>query len=156
MVYLDFKRGEETEDFLMGQQLHFGQILVDIIQNRDWILKETSSSLSFLTSDNPVVNMPVPDHLHGETWGYANGNILLPLSPKRALLFAVRYSNFEGMRIRKGVLQLQRKRMPELQFYIITLCKSAVYSHVVSKEFQRALDSTEEGKAQTATVPEAP
>jgi hypothetical protein len=154
-VFLEFKRGGGTEDFLMGQQLQFAQILVDIIQNRDWILMETSSSLSFLTSDNPVVNMPVPDHPKSERWGYANGNILLPLSPKRALLFAVRYSDFQGIRVWNRVVEVQRKRMPEIQFYIITQCRSAVYSHVSSKEFQRVLDSTEEGKAQTATVPGA-
>ena len=74
-------------------------------------------------------------------WGYANGNILLPLSPKRALLF--------------GVIEVQRKRMPELQFYIITQCRSAVYSHVSSTEFQRVLHSTKEGKAQSAMVPGA-
>jgi hypothetical protein len=43
--------------------------------------------------------------------------------------------------------------MPELHFYIITNCKSAVYSHVLSRDFQRVLDSTEEGKAQSADEP---
>jgi hypothetical protein len=154
-IYMDFKRGGETEDFLMAQQLQFAEVLVDILQNRDWVLMETASSLSFLTSDNPVINMPLPDHPRGETWGYANGNILIPLSPKRALLFVPRDSDFNGIRLRKGVLQVQRERMPELELYIITQCKSAVFSHVLSKEFQRVLDSTEEGKAQTATVPGA-
>src|SRR5712692_6868212 len=109
---------------------------------------ETASSLSFLTSDKPVVDMPVPDHPRGETWGFANGNILLPLSPKRALMFAVRGDGSSAIRFRTNVLQVHRKRMPEIQFYIITQCRSAVYSHVLSKEFQRILDSTEEGKAQ--------
>ena len=154
-IYMDFKRGGETEDFLMSQQLQFAEILVNILQSRDWVLMETASSLSFLASDNPVINMPLPDHPRDETWGYANGNILMPISPKRALLFVSRELGFNGVRIRKGVLQVQRQRMPELQFYIITQCKSAVYSHVLSNEFQRVLNSTEEGKAQTATVPGA-
>lgn len=33
-IYLDFKRGGETEDFLMDQRLRFAQILVEILQNR--------------------------------------------------------------------------------------------------------------------------
>lgn len=154
-IRLEFKRGGQTEDFLMGSQLQFASILVDILQNRDWILMETSSSRSFLTSDKPVIDLPVPDHPRNETWGYANGNILIPLSPKRALMFALRGDGSRGIRFRKNVLQVHRKRMPEIQFYIITQCRSAVYSNVLSKEFQRILDSTEEGKAQTATVPGA-
>lgn len=110
---------------------------------------ETASSLSFLTSDNPVVNLPGPDNPKNKKWGYAKGNILLPLSPKRALLFAVRYSGFKDIQIWNRIVEVQRKRMPELQFYTITQCRSVVYSHVSSKEVQRVLDS---GKAQTATV----
>jgi len=145
---LDFKRGGQTEDFLMSAQLQFTEILVDILQRRHWSLIETISSLSFLTSDNPLINMPSPGHPQGETWGVANGDTLLPISPKRALLFVSR-------RLRDRVIEIHRDKMPELQFYIITNCKSEVYSHVLSKDFQRVLDSTEEGKAQTATVPGA-
>ena len=147
-IYLDFKRGGQTEDFLMGQQLQFAQILVDILQHRHWSLIETVSSLSFLTSDNPVINMPTPYHRRDATWGYADGDILLPLSPKRALWFTDRP-------LKDKVIAIQRAKMPELQFYIITQCRSAVFSHIVSKDFQRVLDSTEEGKAQTAKVPDA-
>ncbi|HBB86922.1 MAG TPA: hypothetical protein DC047_04850 [Blastocatellia bacterium] len=145
---LDFKRGGQTEDFLMSGQLQFAEILVDILEHRHWSLIETVSSRSFLTSDNPLINMPSPGHPQGETWGVANGDILLPLSPKRALLFVSR-------RLKDKVIEIHRDKMPEFQFYIITNCKSEVYSHVLSKDFQRKLDGTEEGKAQTAIVPGA-
>jgi hypothetical protein len=147
-IRLDFNRGGQTEDFLMGQQLEFTKVLVDILEHRYWNLVETVSSLSFLTSDNPVINMPTPKHPHGATWGYADGDIMLPISPKRALWFLDRP-------LKKKVIEIQRSKMPELQFYIITQCRSAVYSHILSKDFQRVLDSTEEGKAQTAIVPES-
>lgn len=147
-ILMDFKRGGQTEDFLMAQQLQFANTLVEILQNKYWSLVETVSSLSFLISDNPVVTLPPPGHPHGHTWGYANGDILVPISPERALIFT-------DTRVRNKVMPIPRSKMPELQFYIITSCKSDVYSHVLSKEFQRVLDSTEEGHAQTAHVPDA-
>lgn len=152
-IVMDLKRGGETEDFLMGQQLQFAKNVVDILQKRDWILGETTCSFSFLASDNPVVTLPLPGHPRDAGWGVANGDILLPITPKRALLFVIsRESTLNGFRLRQNIMPVSRTKMPELQFYIITSCKSAVYSHVLSKEFQRVLDITEEGKAQTAIV----
>jgi hypothetical protein len=147
-IKLDFTRGGNTEDFLMAQQLRFTEILVEILEHRHWSLVETISSLSFLTSDNPLINMPSPGHPQGETWGVANGDILLPISPKRALLFVNRP-------LKDTVIKIHRGKMPEFQFYIITNCKSEVYSHVLSRDFQRVLNGTEEGRAQSAVVPDS-
>ena len=154
-IVMDLKRGGQTEDFLMGQQLQFAKNVVDFLQNRDWILGETTCSLSFLISDNPVVQMPVHGHPRDMGWGVANGHILFPITPKRALLFVISPESRDGLRLRQNIMPMRRAKMPELQFYIITQCRSAVYSHVLSKEFQRVLDSTEEGRAQTAYIPGA-
>lgn len=43
--------------------------------------------------------------------------------------------------------------MPELQFYTITQYHTSVFSHALSKEFQRVLDSTEEGKVFEVHLP---
>lgn len=154
-IIMDLERGGQTEDFLMGQQLMFAQSVVGFLETRDWILAETNSSLSFLTSDNPVVTVPVPGHPRNIGWGVANADILFPLTPKRVLLFAISQRAFNGMRLRQNILTMSRIKMQELQFYIITHCHRAVYSHVLSREFQRVLEMTEEGAAQTAHIPGA-
>jgi hypothetical protein len=154
-IIMDLKRGGQTEDFLMGQQLLFAQSIVGFLEKRDWILAETDSSLSFLISDNPVVTVPLPGHPRNSGWGVANADILFPITPKRVLLFAISRKALDGMRLRQNILAMTRTKMQELQFYIITQCHRAVYSHVLSREFQRILDITEEGAAQTAHVPGA-
>lgn len=145
-IHLDFDRGGETEDFLMGGQLEFAQILVDVLQDKYWNLIETNNSLSFLTSDNPVATMPTPSHPRNSSFGYIDGNMLLPISPKRALLFTNRP-------LADKVIAMHRGKMPELQFYTITQCHTSVFSHVKAKEFQRILDSTEEGKVFEVHLP---
>lgn len=143
---LTFGRGGETEDFLMAQQLQFANILVNVLQNKHWNLIETNNSRSFLTSDNPVITMPPPYHPRGRHWGYVDGDILLPLSPKRALWFTNRP-------LANKVIAIHRNKMPEFQFYTITQCDTSVFSHVKSKEFQRVLDSTEQGQAYEVHLP---
>jgi hypothetical protein len=83
--------------------------------------------------------MPSPFHPRSATFGYVDGDMLLPLSPKRALWFTNR-------KLANKVIQIHRDKMPEFQFYTITQCDKSVFSHVQSKEFQRVLDLTEEGK----------
>jgi hypothetical protein len=90
-----FGRGGETEDWLMAQQLQFANILVDVLRNKHWNLIETNNSLSFLTSDNPVATMPSPFHPKGAQFGYVDGDVLLPISPKRALWFTNRSSQIK-------------------------------------------------------------
>jgi hypothetical protein len=144
---LEFGRGGETEDHFMGQQLGFANDIVKIIQHKHWNLIETNNSRSFLTSDNPVVTMPAPHHTPDMPFGYADGDVLLPLSPKRALFFTNRP-------LANKIIQIHRNKMPEFQFYSITQCQSSVFSHVASQEFQRVLDITEEGKVHTVYLPE--
>lgn len=142
-----FGRGGETEDWLMAQQLQFANILVDVLRNKHWNLIETNNSLSFLTSDNPVATMPSPFHPHGAQFGYVDGDILLPISPKRALWFTNRM-------LANKVIAIHRAKMAEFQFYTITQCDTSLFSHVQSNEFQRILDRTEPGKTYQVKLPE--
>jgi hypothetical protein len=91
--------------------------------------------------------MPSPFHARGATFGYVDGDILLPLSPKRALWFTNR-------KLANKVIQIHRAKMPEFQFYTITQCDKSVFSHVQSKEFQRVFDMTEEGKVYEVHLPD--
>ncbi len=144
---VEFGRGGETEDHFMGRQLRFAGDIVEVIRHKHWNLIETNNSRSFLTSDNPVVTMPTPYHTPDMTFGYVDGDVLFPLSPKRALFFTNR-------QLANKVIQIHRNKMPQFQFYSITQCQLSVFSHVASQEFQQVLDSTEEGKVHTVSLPE--
>jgi hypothetical protein len=144
---LTFGRGGETEDWLMAQQLRLSQELTKIIQQRYWNIIETDNWRVFLTSDNPVVTVPVSRDESPSAFGYLNANILLPLSPKRALFFTHKP-------LAPKVIPIKEGRMRQLQFYTITQCNKYVYSHIKVKEFQRILDKTEEGKVFEVTIPE--
>jgi hypothetical protein len=133
---LEFLRGGETEDFFMAGQLQFAEIIVDLLQRKYWTLIETNNSRPFLTSDNPVVIMPTIHHTPDMHFGYVDGKILLPLSPKRALMFT---NEPWG---RGGIVYIHETKMEEFQFYTITQCHRSVFSHIKSDEFQAVLDST--------------
>lgn len=146
-IKLEFGRGGETEDYLMAQQLYMAQEITKIIQQRHWNLIQTDSSECFPTSDNPVVTVPVSRDESPSAFGYMNANLLLPLSPQRALYFTHKP-------LAQRVIPIRQVRMHQLQFYIITQCNRFVYSHIKSDEFQRILDLTEEGKVHQVTLPE--
>lgn len=146
-LIVSYERGGETEDYLMAHQLKMAQEIVQIIRQRHWNLIETDNSRMFLTSDNPVVTVPVSRDESPSAFGYINANILLTLSPQRALYFTHRP-------LAQRVIPIKQERMRQLQFYIITQCNEFVYSHIKSQEFQRILDQTEEGKVHEIILPE--
>jgi hypothetical protein len=147
VMSVEFGRGGETEDFLMAGQLQFADMIVDILQRKFWTLVETNNERPFITSDNPVIVMPTIYHTPQMSLGYADGDILVPLSPKRALIFK------QGPWGGGKVLSLYERKMAECQFYTITQCQTSVFSHVENGEFQTILDSTEEGKIHEVHLP---
>jgi hypothetical protein len=144
---LKFGRGGETEDWLMAQQIIMAQEITNIIQQRHLNIIETDNLRVFLTSDNPVITIPVYRDKSPSAFGYMNAHILLPLSPQRALYFTHRP-------LAPRIIPIKQERMRELQFYIITQCNRFVYSHIMAQEFQRILDKTEEGAVFQVTLPE--
>lgn len=144
---LTYGRGGETEDFLMAHQLRMSEEVTKIIQQRHLSIIETDNSRIFLTSDNPVVTVPVSRDESPSAFGYVNANILVPLSPKRALFFTHRP-------LAPRIIPIKQERMRQLQFYIITQCNRFVYSHIKSQDFQRTLDKTEEGQVHQVVLPE--
>ncbi len=143
-VYLELKRGGETEDYLMGHQIGLASNLVDILHRKQWNLIQTDS-IPFMTSDNPVVTMPSPYSLRPK-WGFTDGDVLLPLSPERALWLTNRY-------YAQTVLTIPEDLMPKFQFYTIAYCDTSVLAHAILKEVQEVLDSTEYGYVYKVTLP---
>ena len=144
---LEYGRGGETEDFLMAGQLQFANMIVDILQRKFWTLVESNNSRRFVTSDNPVVVMPTIHHTAEMHFGYVDGNLLVPLSPRRALMCT------EKPWGRDKIVHIFERKMAEFQFYTITQCQKSVFSHIEEEEFQTVLDKTEEGKIHEVTLP---
>lgn len=143
-VYLEFKRGGETEDYLMGYQIGLASNLVNMLHGKQWNLIKTDS-IPFVTSDNPVVTMPSPYSLRSK-WGFSDGDVLFPLSPERALWLTNRY-------YAKTVLTIPEDLMPKFQFYSIAYCDTSVFAHDNLKDVQEVLDSTEYGYVYKVTLP---
>ena len=138
----------ENEFYFMGQGITIAQELAQILYKKHWHLIESDNSRPFLTSDQPVVLLP--DHYHRPDMpvGYYNGRILLPLTPKRALMMT-------NKPLKNQIIPIKEEKMREYQWYTITRCYQLVYSHIESEEFQKILDSTEEGEVIRVYLPEA-
>jgi hypothetical protein len=91
--------------------------------------------------------MPTIRHTPAMHFGYGDGNLLVPLSPQRAIMFTDKPWG------RQKIVYIFENKMAEFQFYTITQCQKSVFSHINSQEFQGILDSTEEGKIHEVTLP---
>lgn len=138
-LILDLKRGEQSEDWLMGLQLDQANTFVKILASKHWHLVESDNSRVFVTSDHPVVLTPSPYHGSAPRIGNLEGWFLFPLSPRRALLLA-------NEKLGSKVVSLGREKMLEYQWYTITRCHLSVFSNLLSNDFQKILDQTEEGE----------
>jgi hypothetical protein len=121
----------------MGLGVFIAQELAKVLYKKCWHLIESDSSRIFLTSDNPVVLLPAPHHRPPMKIGYHDGWIMLPLSPKRALLLTNKL-------LSKNIIPIMEDKMIEYQWYIIARCYQLVFSNIESQEFKRILDGIEE------------
>jgi hypothetical protein len=131
----------------MGQGVYIAQELAQILYKKHWHLIESDNSRPFLTSDHPVVLLPARHHKPGMPVGYYDGRIMLPLTPKRALLMT-------NNPLKNQIIKIGEEKMRELQWYTITRCYQLVYSHIESEEFQQILDGTEEGEVIRVYLPD--
>jgi hypothetical protein len=145
-IKLTLVRGGNTEDHLMGLQLATTKALGPILGGKYWHILETNMASPFITSDHPVVTLPSPSHRPGMSVGYADGWILFPLSPQRAVLIT-------NKRYSKKTMMVTQEKMREYRWYIITRCYQSVFSHSVDRSVQKILDKTEEGEVIRVYLP---
>lgn len=138
----------ENEFYFMGQGISIAQELAKILYKKHWHLIESDNSRVFLTSDQPVVLLPDHHHRPGMPVGYYDGRVMLPLTPKRALLMT-------NSPLKNAIIPIKEEKMREYQWYIITRCYQLIYSHMESEEFQKILDNTEEGEVIRVYLPGA-
>lgn len=144
---LNLVRGGQSEDWVVGLQLDQAKTFVRIFNSKYWHIVESDSSRVFVTSDHPVILTPSPYHGPVPRIGNLEGWFLFPLSPRRALLLA-------NEKLGNKVIQLSRDKMLEYQWYTITRCHLSVFSHLLSKDFQKVLDQTEEGELLGPELPD--
>ncbi|HEX7722737.1 MAG TPA: DUF4238 domain-containing protein [Pyrinomonadaceae bacterium] len=138
----------ENEFYFMGQGISIAQELAKILSRKYWQLIESDNSRVFLTSDQPVVLLPDYYHKRGMPVGYYDGRVMLPLTPKRALMMA-------NSPLKNQIIPITEEKMREYQWYTVTRCYQLVFSHIESEEFQKILDSTEEGEVVRVYLPDA-
>ncbi len=138
----------ENEFYFMGQGISIAQELAKILYKKYWHLIKSDNSRVFLASDQPVVLLPDHHHRPGMPVGYYDGRIMLPLTPKRALMMTNRP-------LKNQIIPIKEEKMREYQWYTITRCYQLVYSHIESEEFQKILDGTEEGEVIRVYLPGA-
>jgi hypothetical protein len=89
--------------------------------------------------------MPSPYDLR-QGMGFIDGDVLFPLSPKRALWLTNRY-------YADTVLTIPKDLMRKFQFYSIAYCDTSVFAHENLADVKRVLDSTEYGHLYKVRLP---
>jgi len=100
-------------------------------------LIELRSSTVFVTSDNPVVRLTPPNYRPGTRVGFDNAPVLLPISPRRALLL-------DNQRHSEEIISVGRDKAAEFNWHAVNHAYTSVFANLVLKDIQKAFDETEE------------
>jgi hypothetical protein len=127
----------ETDYNLKGAGMALASPIQAMLAHRRWHLLESSGVRNFVTSDNPVVKLPPPGRRSEFGWGYHNSPLLVPISPRRAILIDDQLRS-------TGVVKVSREKMVEYIFYIVTQAHKSVFASNASAEVQKMFDKTVE------------
>jgi len=128
----------ENESYFMAFGLILAQRSAPTLHRKNWHLIELSSSSVFVTSDNPVIRLTPPNFRPGMRVGFDNAAVLLPISPKRALLL-------DNRRHSDRIITVGEQQAIESNWHVINHAYSFVFANLLLKEIQEAFDETEEG-----------
>ena len=144
----EFGEDGETDFKIKGFGMVIVRPLAETLFQRRWHLVESTSVRRFATSDNPVVLMPPPGARDGSGWGYDNSPVLIPLSPRRALLIDDQLRS-------EGIIKVGREMMAEFIFYVVNQAYEFVYSSEASTELKQMFDKTEAMSLTAIHLPDA-
>jgi hypothetical protein len=136
-LLMKFGDDGETDYNIKGFGMALATTLKELLARRRWHLLESTSVRNFVTSDNPVVLLPPPGAHTGFGWGFHNSPVLIPISPRRALLI---HDHIRS----GGIIKVGGEKMIEYNFYIVTQAYKAVYASEPSNEAQETFDKTVE------------
>lgn len=130
-------RGGGSEDYFLRTALELADNLVPVIYGKELHILESSSCRVFITSDNPIVLLPPKGHHPADGLGFLDASILLPISPKRALLLRNRKAVSE-------VIQIGREKVDFYNSYVNWFALNEVYSNIMSHDIEKAFNETPE------------
>lgn len=139
----------DVDDFSLQQAFRSGDKITQAFLRKHWILIEAPSTTFFMTSDNPVV-MLAPDNLRpGMDINYFNASILIPISPKRALLLSNQVAT-DGVWIPSSV------QMSNLVRQIIIFGYESIFAHKLCPLIQKSFESVPFGEITKVPLPKLP
>lgn len=148
LLRFEFGDDGETDFNIKGFGMAIVRPLAETLLRRRWHLVESTSVRRFVTSDNPVVLMPPPGVRDGSGWSYDNSPVLVPLSPRRALLIDDHLRS-------DGIVKVGRGLMAEFIFYVVSQAYKAVYSSEASTKLKQMFDKTVEASLTAIHLPDA-
>lgn len=125
----------ETVDYLKLWPFAVIEELAESISAKSRTILESEGSSVFVVSDNPIVLAPPKDHLAGQAFGFAEGSVLLPISPRR-LLYLRNYGP------ENRVVPINREQVEFLNEETMRSAHIEVYSNVQSQGIKTAFDKT--------------
>jgi hypothetical protein len=128
-------QGAASDDHFLGKALEKADFLQPMIEGKEIHMVESLSSQVFVISDNPVTLLIPREHSSAKTWGFVNASILIPISPRRALLFRNRKAGAD-------ILRINREGVDYLNCAIQSFAVRQVYSNIVSQHIRDEFDKT--------------
>jgi len=139
----------DVEDFSLQQAFRSGERITQAFLRKHWILIEAPSTTFFMTSDNPVVVLAPVNLRPGMDISYFNASVLIPISPKRALLLSNNVAT-------DGVWMPSPTQMSNLIRQIILFGYESIFAHRLSPVIQELFESVPFGEIMKVPLPELP
>lgn len=139
----------DVEDFSLEQAFRSGERITQAFLRKHWILIEAPSTTFFMTSDNPVVVLAPVNLRPGTDINYFNASVLIPISPKRALLLSNHVAT-------DGVWMPSPTQMSNLVRQIILFGYESIFAHRLSHVIQELFESVPFGEITKVPLPELP
>lgn len=129
-----------VDNFSLERSFKTAGLLTDILLNlKHWILVEAPAKTLFVTSDNPFVVLAPEPYMFTPHLNPANAECILPISPKRAILFSNRIKG-------SSLYRPAKSRMHSWVKQIVSFGYESVFASVVSAEVQQMFDRVPAGK----------
>lgn len=137
-VTVKLKPTGENESYFMALGLLVAHRTAPTLHRKNWHLIELRSSMVFVTSDNPVIRLTPTNFRPGMRVGFDNAPVVMPISPRRALLL-------DNQSHSEEIVTVGRDKATEFNWLVVNHAYRSVYANLILKDIEKAFDETEEG-----------
>jgi hypothetical protein len=124
----------DVDDFSLERAFRTGEVLANILLNmKNWVLVEGPSAQVFVTSDNPFVVLAPEPYVFRVDLNPENAECLLPISPRRAILFTDKVKG-------NSLYRIKRERMASWVKQTISFGYESVFASISAAYIQREFD----------------